>query len=172
MNPTDLNDKIVERIKIARNERGFTQKNLADELNKTPAAISDMERGKVQVSAVELYLLAKMLDKPVEYFFGEDFGGTAIQDIIAVTRLQDNETKTNTIEIARMIMELNSLNKKISKYEKGADVPDEIVKKFYDTFVPFSRVINGFAKKFNEVEEFLDVEIRTRKIKLTDKNSK
>jgi transcriptional regulator with XRE-family HTH domain len=165
MNATELNRKIVKRIKDARIEGGKTQKELADTLNKTSAAISDMEREKVQVSAGELYLIAKMLDRPIEYFFGEDFGGKDLQDIIAVTRAQDNETRSSTMEVAKMMMKLYAIQKKVIRYKKGEDVPNELVQDFYETFIPFSKTINGMAKKFNDVEEFLNAEIRTRGIK-------
>ncbi len=169
MNIQERNKKIIDFIKKARDERGLKQKDIAEKLNKTPAAISDMERYKVQVSASELYEIAKLLDKPIEYFFGEDFGGKEIQDIIAVTRLQDNETKNSTIEIAKKIMQLNMINKKISKYKKGEDVPDELVTEFREIFRPFSKAINAMAKKYNEVDNFLDIEIETRKEKRNNK---
>lgn len=165
MNPTELNQKIVERIKAARIAREKTQEDLAGLLNKTRAAISDMERGKVQVSAGELYLIAKMLDKPIEYFFGEDFGGKDLQDIIAVTREQDNETRSNSMETAKMMMKLYAIQKKVLKYKKGEDVPNELIQEFYETFIPFSKAINAMANKFNAAEEFISAEIKTRGIK-------
>ncbi len=169
MNANEINEKIIEKIKIGRNEREFTQKKLADELNKTSAAISDMERGKVQVSAGELYIIAKLLDKPIEYFYGEDFGGKEVQDIIAVTRLQDPETKLSTIQMARMMMKLQSIGKKAEKYKKGKDIPNELVQEFYDTFIPFSQAINLMSEKITELRNQFDEELKIRKINQSDK---
>lgn len=169
MNSNEINEKIIERIKNGRTEREFTQKKLADELNKTSAAISDMERGKVQVSAGELYIIAKLLDKPIEYFYGEDFGGKEVQDIIAVTRMQDSETKLSTIQIAKMMIKLQSIGKKAEKYKKGKDIPNELVQEFYDTFIPFSQTINLMSEKITELRNQFDEELKIRKIKQSDK---
>lgn len=169
MNAIEVNDKIVELIKNARNEREKTQQDLADALNKTRAAISDMERGKVQVSAGELYILAKLLDKPIEYFYGEDFGGKEVQDIIAVTRLQDPETKLSTMEMARMMMKLQGIGKKAEKYKKGKDIPVELIREFYATFTPFADAINMMARKTNELRVLFDEEIKKREIEIIKK---
>ena len=71
----EINEKIVKRIKTARVQRERTQKDLADYLGRTAASISDLERGKVQVTASDLYKISIYLSKPIEYFFGEVFGG-------------------------------------------------------------------------------------------------
>jgi transcriptional regulator with XRE-family HTH domain len=164
-----INETIVKQIKNARTERGLTQKDLADALNKTPASISDLERGKVQVSASELYTIAKLLNKPIEYFFGEDFGGKEVEDIIAITRLQDPETKLSTIQMAKMMMKLQSIGKKAEKYKKGKDIPNELVQEFYETFIPFSQAINLMAKKISELRNQFDEELKIRGITPTDK---
>lgn len=169
MNAIELNEKIIEKIKKARTEREFPQKKIADELNKTSAAISDMERGKVMVSASELYIIAKLLDKPIEYFYGEDFGGKEVEDIIAVTRLQDPETKLSTIQLAKMMMKLQSIGKKAEKYKKGKDIPNELVQEFYDTFIPFSQAINLMAEKISELRNQFDEELKIRGVKKTNK---
>ncbi len=63
-----MNDLIVKRIKEARIERRFTQQDIAKHLGRSTAAISELERGKVQVSASDLYQIAQLLNKPIEYF--------------------------------------------------------------------------------------------------------
>lgn len=166
---SDTNEIIIKKIKDARIERGFTQKDLADTLGKTPPSISDLERGKVQISASELYTISKLLDKPIEYFYGEDFGGTEVQDIIAVTRLQDPETKLGTIELARMMIKLQSIGKQAEKYKKGKDIPNELVQEFYDTFVPFAKAVNSMSEKITELRDHFDKELKVRNIKLTSK---
>ncbi|RJP48346.1 MAG: XRE family transcriptional regulator [Anaerolineaceae bacterium] len=168
MNANEVNNKVVERVKNARNEREKTQQDLATELNKTRAAISDMERGKVQISAGELYVIAKLLDKPIEYFYGEDFGGKEVEDIIAVTRLQSPEHKLSTIEIAKLMMKLQGIGKKAQKYKKGKDIPDELIQEFYNTFIPFSKLINEIAMMAKELQKQFDEELTIRRIKPTD----
>lgn len=160
-----MNETIVKQIKAARIERGFTQKDLADALNKTPPSISDLERGKVQVSASELYEIAKLLDKPIEYFFGEDFGGKEVEDIIAVTRMQDPERKMSTIEVARMMLKLQKIAREAEKYKNGKDIPVEMIKEFHDVFVPFSDTINKMAEEVNKLRDLFAKEMAKRKIK-------
>jgi len=80
------NQEIVARIKEARRQRNMTQQQLAALLGKTAAAVSDMERGKVQVSASDLSILANTLNKPIEFFYGEEIGDSDIQDLVAVMR--------------------------------------------------------------------------------------
>jgi transcriptional regulator with XRE-family HTH domain len=64
-----INRYIRERIKIARTEHGISQKELAQYLDKSRVAISDLERGRVQVSAADLSFIAAAVDKPITYFF-------------------------------------------------------------------------------------------------------
>lgn len=70
------NDKantfIRERIKQARLESGETQEKLAKALQKTRVAVSDLERGRVSVSAADLMIIAWHFDKPISYFFPDD----------------------------------------------------------------------------------------------------
>jgi transcriptional regulator with XRE-family HTH domain len=58
------------RLLVARFERGLTQQDIADHLGKTAAAISEMVRGKVQVSASALSKFAVLPDKSIELFYG------------------------------------------------------------------------------------------------------
>jgi len=164
-----MNEIIASQIKAARTERGYSQKELADELGKTAASISDIERGKVQVSASELFKIAQLLDKPIEYFFGEDFGSKEVEDIIAVTRMQSPETKLSTIEMARMMIKLQGIGKKAEKYKKGKEIPMELIKEFYETFIPFADAINTMARKTNELRILFDEEIKKREIETIKK---
>ena len=59
---------IRERIRDARAERGMSQEDLARRIEKSRVAISDMERGRVQVSVSDLIFIATVLEKPLSYF--------------------------------------------------------------------------------------------------------
>mgnify|MGYP006290430517 FL=1 len=102
----NINDQIVKRIKDARIERDLTQKDLAEHLQRTAASISDLERGKVQVSASDLYKLAKLLGKPIEYFFGEKFAGKDIEDLTALIRKMDPEVRALQVPIIKSLLEM------------------------------------------------------------------
>jgi repressor LexA len=66
------NDDIAKRVKETRKMRGLTQSDVAKVLDKTAATVSDMERGKIQISAADLFKISNLLNRPVEYFFGDD----------------------------------------------------------------------------------------------------
>lgn len=63
------NQYIRTRLKEARLEANKTQDELADLLEKSRVTVSDMERGRVAVSAADLALIAAALGKPISYFF-------------------------------------------------------------------------------------------------------
>lgn len=161
----DLNDLIVSRIRAARSERGYTQKDLADHLNKTQATISDLERGKVQISASELYEIAIYLNKPIEYFFGEEVGDKEIQDIVAVLRRQPAKQRIASLQITSMLLRLQTMGDEVQKYPKDKEVPIETVQEFYNLFAPFAVAINEMSKKINELKDKFDEELKLREIK-------
>jgi transcriptional regulator with XRE-family HTH domain len=63
------NRYIRERIRLARSEANETQEDLARVLEKNRVAISDMERGRVSVSAADLNLIAAHFRKPISFFY-------------------------------------------------------------------------------------------------------
>ena len=58
---------ISERVRDARRERSKSQQDLARSLYKTGKVISDIERGREQVSAVQLADLARRFQKPITF---------------------------------------------------------------------------------------------------------
>lgn len=65
-------EEIGRRLRVAREEMGWTQGELARRWgNRSHAAISDIERGTTRVTASGLAELARILDKSVGYFYGE-----------------------------------------------------------------------------------------------------
>lgn len=62
------NRYIREKIKEARKEKNWTQAQLAKEVSKSQGNISDIENGRLQVSAVDLMGIAIVLEKPVRWF--------------------------------------------------------------------------------------------------------
>lgn len=161
----DMNDLIVARIRAARSERGYTQKDLADHLNKTQATVSDLERGKVQISASELYDIALYLNKPIEYFYGEEVGDKEIQDMVAVLRKQPAEQRIATLQITSMLLKLQTMGDEVKKYPKEKEVPVEMVQEFYNLFAPFAIAINEMSKQINELKDKFDEELKLREIK-------
>jgi transcriptional regulator with XRE-family HTH domain len=146
------NKEIVDRIKEARLFRGMTQQNLADALGKTSAAISDLERGKVQVSAIDLLKLAAVLNKPIEYFYGEEIGDKEIEDFVAVIRRQPQNIKKESMETTRLLLQMQSLNDVFDRNPDNQPTFEE-VKDTFIAFITFSKKINDMTTQINTIRD-------------------
>jgi len=71
--PNKFTIKMGENIRKARLESGLSQAELAKFVYVSQAAISDMENGKREVSSTELLSFSNTLNKPLSYFFPEDY---------------------------------------------------------------------------------------------------
>ncbi|MBN1934382.1 MAG: helix-turn-helix transcriptional regulator [Anaerolineae bacterium] len=58
-----------QRIRQAREEKGWSQTRLADAIERRRASISDIENGKMVPDAVTLALMAAVFEKSIVYFF-------------------------------------------------------------------------------------------------------
>jgi transcriptional regulator with XRE-family HTH domain len=67
--PNEFTQGMGELIRLAREERGMSQVDLAKEINRRPATISLIENGKSEISVLTLMLFAIALQKPISYFF-------------------------------------------------------------------------------------------------------
>ena len=67
--PNKFTIAMGELIRKAREEASLTQSELAKNMNRRQATLSDIENGKVEVSSGTLALLSAMLEKPITYFF-------------------------------------------------------------------------------------------------------
>jgi transcriptional regulator with XRE-family HTH domain len=72
--PTAFTQALGQRIRQAREERGLSQKALAELIDRRQGAVSDMENGKTEPDATTLVLLAEALEKPVTFFFPPPWG--------------------------------------------------------------------------------------------------
>jgi len=63
------NRYIREKIRQARTEANESQDDLAKAMGKSRVTISDIERGRVIISASELGFIAAHYDKPISYFY-------------------------------------------------------------------------------------------------------
>ncbi len=159
-----MNELIVKKVKAARLERGLTQKDLAKLLDRTSASISDLERAKVQVTASDLAILAKYLNKPIEYFYGDSFGGDEIDNLVALIRKMDPEIRSEQINVINslltMQMSFDSLDMKIE-----SDIDDsnlkEIAKETYDHLIVYLTGVRQLYDKGidakNKMEEILGI---------------
>ena len=63
------NQYIREKIKQARAEAQESQEDLAKAMQKSRVSISDIERGRVEISAADLGWIAAYFNKPISYFY-------------------------------------------------------------------------------------------------------
>lgn len=61
--------RLGQRIRALRERRGLTQMELGALIDKDFQAISRMEKGRVNPSAYQVYLIAGALGVPIEEFF-------------------------------------------------------------------------------------------------------
>ncbi|MFW5762528.1 MAG: helix-turn-helix domain-containing protein [Cyclobacteriaceae bacterium] len=103
------NEYIGDRIRQARKDRNRTQSELADALGKTTGAISQLEQGNVQVSVVELAKIADFLNKPIEYFFGEEYMGDDVQTLVAVIRKMPPDVRKEQVAWIQSLLEIQTI---------------------------------------------------------------
>ncbi|MHA1280526.1 MAG: helix-turn-helix domain-containing protein [Candidatus Helarchaeota archaeon] len=167
----NINDLIVKRVKEARIEKGLTQKDLADHLGRTAASISDLERGKVQVTASDLHKISLFLRKPIEYFFGEDFGGEEIQDLVSILRSQPKEYRKANIEYIQKMIKLQMLGDEItSKPEQEVSVDQ--MKDFLELLIDITKQNRDASNKVENATKFVLTEIEFKGIDFSDYLSK
>lgn len=120
------NEYIGDRIRQARKERNRTQSELADALGKTTGAISQLEQGNVQVSVVELAKVADYLNKPIEYFFGEEYMGDDVQTLVAVIRKMPPDTRKEQVAWIQSLLEIQTIGDKFRDQENFTEEELEI----------------------------------------------
>lgn len=69
--PSDYGDMIGQRIRTARDLKGFTQKQLATALDITFQQVQKYEAGTNRISASALFDVARILGQPIAYFYGK-----------------------------------------------------------------------------------------------------
>jgi len=163
-NPMDnTNDLIVKRVKDARIEKGLTQKDLADHLGRTAASISDLGRGKVQVTASDLYKNSLFLRKPIEYFFGEDFGGKEIQALVSLLRRQSPENRKANIEYIQKTIKLQILGNDIAN-KSDEEVTPEQMKEFMELLIDLTNMNKAASNQVENATKRLLTEIEFKGI--------
>lgn len=120
------NKFIGNRIRDARKVTGRKQKDLAKILGKTAGAISQLEQGKVQITVIELHKIADFLNKPIEFFFGEDYIGKDVQALIAVIRKMPPEIRQEQIAIIQSMLFMQEISDELILNDDTSD--EELVK--------------------------------------------
>ncbi|MEP6673799.1 MAG: helix-turn-helix transcriptional regulator [Ferruginibacter sp.] len=69
-----MNTVIGKKIRLARLEKGYSQKNIADLLYMEQPSFCRLETGMREIRVSELEKIAVILEKPVNYFFFDNAG--------------------------------------------------------------------------------------------------
>ncbi len=120
------NDQIIEKVREYRKRSGKTQADLAELLGKTTASISDLERGRVQLSASELSQIADFLNVPINSFFSEAIEDEEIQNVIYAIQEQPKDARINSFGMVKLFLEIQALYKKIMANPKKEFQPEEL----------------------------------------------
>jgi len=157
-----MNETIAKRIRKARVERDLTQQDVADYLGRTAASISDLERGKVQVSASDLFKLSKFLNKPIEYFYGEEFLGDDVQDLISIIRRMPPEIRSDQVYMIKTIIDLQRQSDVLLDIEdRDEELQKEHAKEIYNILNNYLILITEMRNRAlhakNQLEDILDI---------------
>lgn len=157
-----MNTQIVKKIKDRRIEKGLTQKDLADHLGRTSAAISDLERGKVQVTASDLYRLSDILEKPIEYFYGVPFDNEDVEGLTILIRNMDPEIRKLQIPVIQSLLSMQMKVKGLDFEDEDKEKLREPAREIYDHLIVYLQNLRqlleiGFQTK-GQLEEVLGID--------------
>ena len=145
------NEFIGDRIRQARKDRNHTQSELAEALGKTAGAISQLEQGNVQVSVIELARIADIFNKPIEYFFGEEYMGDAVQTLVAVIRKMPPEVRKEQVAWIQSLLEIQTIG---DEFRNRKNLTDEEIKTQARRTLATVRVQEALIKNiWDQVEE-------------------
>jgi transcriptional regulator with XRE-family HTH domain len=77
--PDEAKQQLAERLREAREYLGLSQEEVAQQMGMLRPAISQIENGNRRVDAIELGKFAKLYQRPVSFFTGEEAVGEAPQ---------------------------------------------------------------------------------------------
>jgi len=92
---------LSERLKEAREYVGLKQDDVAKKLGIPRSALSNIEAGSRKVDAIELTQLAKLYQRPVAWFTGEDPNGATDKTPEEVAHVARSLSQQDRQELAR-----------------------------------------------------------------------
>ncbi len=106
-----MKQKVAEKIRLARLAKNLSQQNMADELNITVAAYSNIERGITDISVTRLYQIAGILELFIEELL---FVETSIAEETRDQNIHSNISQ----QLYMLIQEVQSLKSKTEQLEE------------------------------------------------------
>ncbi len=122
--------EIGKRIRQARVDANLNQTELAKRLNKKQTSISEIERGKIEITARLLINFALKLEKPVSYFFPKWVHSVLQPEKITAheAELLNFARKLNHDDLLNIIIQVRALaiHNKMEYYEFMEENVDDI----------------------------------------------
>lgn len=109
----DLKNRVGLRIKTLRKERGLTQEELAEKIDRTKDAVSNLERGLSLPSFETLETMSKVFDVPIRDFFdleGEE--GADRERVELITQLIDAARQLENDDLRVAVQQIEALLKR------------------------------------------------------------
>ena len=105
-NPKPVDIHVGSRVRLRRTLLGMTQSQIGDALGLTFQQVQKYERGFNRIGSSRLYLLSKILDVPVSFFFDDmgpevAAGGHEFAEAAQVSLEQNDLARRETLELAR-----------------------------------------------------------------------
>lgn len=127
----DTKEFVGEQLKKARRQKGLTQTELANKLNCSEMMVSRYEVGLNNIPTKKLEKIAKILNKSVSYFFGEEDSVITGQKIWEKAQSEIKQGRYNMP--APRLMLAFSLPEGISAQKKklAEKEAEQIMKKWY-----------------------------------------
>lgn len=101
---------VGERIKWARETKGWLQKELARRVHVEPQTVSNWERGVSTPDLDKIEVLARELEHPVAYFFADEAGSEGASEAdLATLRGELADARAETAVLAQEVRETNQL---------------------------------------------------------------
>ncbi|MDQ7792041.1 MAG: helix-turn-helix transcriptional regulator [Clostridia bacterium] len=86
-------EEIGRRLREAREQVGLSQAQVAEFLELSRPAVSDIESGKRKVNSIEIAHLANLYGFPVSHFLSEQSGESVDQGLAALFRAREIDPK-------------------------------------------------------------------------------
>ena len=122
--------EIGKRIRQARLDANLNQTELAEMLKKKQTSISEIERGKIEITAKLIIHLAMNLEKPISYFFPKWIHSYVLPEKISApeAELLSFARKLSHDDLLRIIIQVRALamQNKIQYYEFMEENVDDI----------------------------------------------
>ena len=115
--PNKFTIAMGEKIRAAREEAGLSQAELAEQIFRRRATVSDIENGKSELGTITLSRISYVVEKPITYFFPDfaiskgfrgEISPLGQELLLNFDSLNDDALKSLAIKQVKNLSELNS----------------------------------------------------------------